>query len=42
MSLTVLVIDDEVNFRKNVTDFLEDCGYEVVSAGTLEEGRSFF
>ena len=41
MSLTILVIDDEENFRKNVADFLEGNGYEVVSAGTLAEGRAF-
>ncbi len=41
MSLTVLVIDDEANFRKNASEFLEESGYEVAAAGTIAEGREF-
>ena len=40
MSLTVLVIDDQENFRKNIVDFLSSIGYEVVEAANLAEGRS--
>jgi two-component system response regulator AtoC len=39
MSLTILVIDDEANFRENVCEFLSSLGHETHQAGTLEEGR---
>ena len=39
MSLTILVIDDEANFRENVCEFLSSLGHETHQAGTLAEGR---
>lgn len=39
MSLTILVIDDEANFRENVCEFLGSLGHETHQAGTLAEGR---
>lgn len=41
MSLTILVIDDEANFRENICEYLTSLGHETHQAGTLEEGRSF-
>lgn len=40
MSLTVLVIDDEEHFRKNIVDFLGSLGYDVVEAENLTVGRN--
>ena len=37
MSMTVLIVDDEKNARKNLSDFLEPQGYEVIEAETLKE-----
>jgi DNA-binding NtrC family response regulator len=39
MSLTILVIDDEANFRQNICEFLTSLGHETHQAGTFEEGR---
>lgn len=39
MSLTILVIDDEENFRQNVCEFLNSLGHETHQAGTFAEGR---
>ncbi|KQQ75222.1 MULTISPECIES: response regulator [Rhizobium] len=33
----VLVVDDEVLIRMTVTDALEDAGFEVIEAGTVDE-----
>jgi len=39
MTTTILIIDDEESARINIGDFLNGRGYEVLSAGTLEEAR---
>ncbi|TAK10891.1 MAG: sigma-54-dependent Fis family transcriptional regulator [Anaerolineae bacterium] len=39
MSLTVLIVDDEENFRKTICKFLEKQGYTPLQAGTLAEAR---
>ncbi|MBN2501185.1 MAG: sigma-54-dependent Fis family transcriptional regulator [Anaerolineales bacterium] len=39
MSITILVVDDEENARRNLGDFLTAKGYEVIPAGTLAEAR---
>ena len=39
MSATILIIDDEENFRYNTGLFLKSRGYEVVEASTLAEGK---
>ncbi|NSW51848.1 MAG: sigma-54-dependent Fis family transcriptional regulator [Anaerolineae bacterium] len=41
MSLTVLIVDDEENFRLNICDLLTNVGYEVVQASSLTEARAF-
>jgi len=40
MSFTVLIIDDEDNFRRNTEDFLQARGYETIGVSTLAEGRA--
>lgn len=39
MSLTILIVDDEENARRNIGDFLSARGYEVAMAATLGEAR---
>ncbi len=39
MSLTILIVDDEENFRENTATYLAGKGYEVIGVGTLEEAR---
>ena len=39
MSLTLLVVDDEENARRNLSEFLTSKGYEVIGAATLTEAR---
>ena len=39
MSFTVLIVDDEDNFRHNAEDFLSSRGYETKGAATLAEAR---
>lgn len=39
MSLTVLIVDDEENFRKTISKFLDKQGYTSIQAGTLAEAR---
>lgn len=39
MAISVLIVDDEVNARQNITEFLVPLGYEVTGVGTLEEAR---
>ncbi len=39
MSATILIIDDEENFRYTTGLFLKSRGYEVVEASTLAEGK---
>ncbi len=41
MSYTVLIIDDDKQARKNVSEYLKLSGYEVFEAGTLKEGTEF-
>jgi DNA-binding NtrC family response regulator len=40
MSISVLIVDDEVNARQNIGKFLQDKGYELYEAGTLAEART--
>jgi two-component system, NtrC family, response regulator AtoC len=39
MSITVLIVDDEDNFRSNMSDILSDKDYEVIGAASLSEAR---
>ncbi|HEX9092045.1 MAG TPA: sigma-54 dependent transcriptional regulator [Anaerolineales bacterium] len=39
MTATILIVDDEVNARMNITEFLTTRGYEVIEASTLAEAR---
>lgn len=39
MSYTVLIIDDAKNARKNISEYLETNGYEVLEAGSIKEGK---
>lgn len=39
MSITILVVDDEENYRTNVSEFLSSHGYEVIGAASLTEAR---
>jgi two-component system, OmpR family, response regulator len=34
----ILIVDDEENLRRNLQDFLEDEGFEVITVGSGEEG----
>jgi DNA-binding NtrC family response regulator len=40
MSFTVLIIDDEDNFRRNTEDFVQARGYETIGVSPLAEGRA--
>lgn len=39
MSITVLIIDDEDNFRSNISDILSEKNYEVIGAASMAEAR---
>lgn len=39
MSLSILIVDDEENARRNIGDYLSEKGYEVFGAGTMAEAR---
>lgn len=39
MSLTILIVDDEENFRTPTSQFLEKLGHTTLQAGTLAEAR---
>ena len=39
---TILVVEDEVLIRLSVCDFLRECGYRVLEAGTGEEAQAIF
>ena len=41
MSITILIVDDEDNARKNIGDFLSEKEYEVFEASTLSDAREF-
>src|SRR5512133_1053969 len=41
MSISVLIVEDEVNARENIGRFLQDKGYELLEAGTLADARTF-
>ena len=41
MSYTILIIDDAENARKNISEYLEASGYEVLEAGSIKEGKKF-
>lgn len=36
--LTILIVEDEADFRENLADFLEQHGYRVLQAGDVESG----
>jgi DNA-binding NtrC family response regulator len=40
MSLTVLIVDDEENARRNIGSYLTTRGYEVIDSATLAEART--
>ncbi|RME06202.1 MAG: sigma-54-dependent Fis family transcriptional regulator [Anaerolineae bacterium] len=39
MSATILIVEDEANARKHLSDYLEAKGYATISATTLQEAR---
>ncbi|MAT44595.1 MAG: hypothetical protein CL609_19855 [Anaerolineaceae bacterium] len=39
MGITILIVDDEENFRTNLEGILTPLGYEVIGVGTLSEAR---
>lgn len=41
MGLTILVVDDELNFRENISQYLTSNGHEVLQAGSIIEAREF-
>lgn len=41
MSISVLIVEDEVNAREYIGQFLKDKGYELLEAGTIAEARTF-
>jgi DNA-binding NtrC family response regulator len=41
MGLTILVVDDELNFRENIKQYLTSNGHEVLQAGSITEAREF-
>jgi DNA-binding response OmpR family regulator len=41
VSYTVLIIDDAENARKNISEYLNASGYEVLEAGTIKEGKEY-
>jgi DNA-binding NtrC family response regulator len=41
MSATVLIVDDEANFRDNLYDYLNPQGYEVFGVETMKEAQEF-
>ncbi|MFM8322637.1 MAG: sigma-54-dependent transcriptional regulator, partial [Chloroflexota bacterium] len=40
MSATILIVDDEVHARQNISTFLTGRGYEMIGAATLAEARA--
>jgi len=42
MGLTILIVDDEENTRRNVGEFLSGKGYEIIDAATLTDARKCF
>jgi two-component system, NtrC family, response regulator AtoC len=40
MALTILIVDDEENARKNIGEFLSSKGYSIIEAATLAEARA--
>jgi DNA-binding NtrC family response regulator len=41
MSLTILIVDDEENARKNIGEFLGSKGYNIIEAATIAAAREF-
>lgn len=41
MSNSILIIDDDFAARHNTSEYLKLCGYDVIEAGTIKEGREF-
>jgi two-component system, NtrC family, response regulator AtoC len=39
MAITILIVDDEENARRNIGEFLTSRGYETIGAATLAEAR---
>ena len=40
MGLTILIIEDEINARENISEYLSSRGFITIGAGTLAEGRA--
>ena len=40
MTATILIVDDEENALRNISAFLEQKGYEIITATTLAQARS--
>lgn len=40
MTMTILIVDDELKARRNLGDWLSHRGYEVIDAATLQEARA--
>ena len=38
----ILLVEDEIPFRRSVAAYLEDSGYQVLEAGSAEEGLRIF
>ena len=34
---SILLVDDDVSLRRSVGEFLKDCGYHILNAGTMRE-----
>ncbi|MEK6256583.1 MAG: response regulator, partial [Chloroflexota bacterium] len=41
MSMTILIVDDEKNARRNIKEFLEKKEFEVLEAGKISEAKEF-
>lgn len=41
MSNSILIIDDDIKARRNTSEYLKLCGYDVIEAGTIKEGKDF-
>jgi DNA-binding NtrC family response regulator len=41
VSNSILIIDDDIKARRNTSEYLKLCGYDVIEAGTIKEGKDF-
>lgn len=39
---TILIVDDEISMRKNISDLLSPLGYQIIEAGNGEDGMMMF